>query len=111
MIPSQNISLDNFEGPLDLLLHLIQKNEIDIYDIRIQTITEQFLGLLDSIASTRVDIGAEFLGITTTLLLIKSQKLLPKTDLSKEVIEEDPDLHSSSSCSNIAALKRFRMIY
>lgn len=90
MIPAQTISLDNFEGPLDLLLHLIQKNEIDIYDIRIQTITEQFLGLLDSIVSTRVDIGAEFLGITSTLLLIKSQKLLPKHELLKEAIEDDP---------------------
>lgn len=90
MIPSQTISLNNFEGPLDLLLHLIQRNEINIYDIRIQRITEQFLGNLESIADTRVDVGAEFLGITSTLLLLKSQKLLPKAELSKELLEEDP---------------------
>lgn len=90
MIPSHSISLENFEGPLDLLLYLIQKNEIDIYDIRIQIITQQFLDAIDSFVQSRVDVGAEFLGITSTLLLIKSQKLLPKTSDSIELIEEDP---------------------
>jgi segregation and condensation protein A len=90
MTLSQTISLNNFEGPLDLLLHLIQKNEINIYDVQIQTITAQFLELLTSLVESRVDVGAEFLSTTATLLLLKSQKLLPKPILEVDGIEEDP---------------------
>lgn len=90
MLNSQTISLENFEGPLDLLLHLIQKNEINIYDVCLQNITQQFLESLDKIINARVDMGAEFLGITTTLLLIKSQKLLPQVQSQKTIEEEDP---------------------
>lgn len=69
----QKIALENFEGPLDLLLHLIQKNEINIYDIPVQAVTSQFL-------LQEIDEGAEFLSSASLLLLLKSERLLPQTD-------------------------------
>lgn len=83
---SHKISLENFEGPLDLLLYLIQRNEINIYDIPIHSITSQFL----QEKLGEIDIGAEFLGGASTLFLLKSERLLPSLDAKKE--EEDPYL-------------------
>lgn len=86
--------LSNFEGPLDFLLHLIQKSEIDIYEVLIQQITEQYLEAISSLAEQDVDGGAEFLNWATTLILMKSKTLLPP-DIVAEVLEgeeeEDPN--------------------
>jgi segregation and condensation protein A len=75
-----SFSLDNFEGPLDFLLYLIQKDEIDIYNVSIQSITDQFKRLEE----ISVDSGAEFVGLTASLLWIKSKMLLPKHDQEEE---------------------------
>lgn len=72
-----NIKLDIFEGPLDLLLHLIKKNEVDIYDIPIAFITEQYLGYIDIIKEMNLDMAGEFLIVAATLVHIKSKMLLP----------------------------------
>ena len=72
------IRLDAFEGPLDLLYHLIQKNEIDIYDIPIARLTDQYLEYLDSAEDRNMDGISEFLVMAATLLEIKSKLLLPK---------------------------------
>jgi len=72
------IRLDNFEGPLDLLLHLIEKNEIDIYDIPIAKITEQYLSFINEAKDLDLDIASEFLVMAATLLSIKARMLLPK---------------------------------
>ncbi len=85
------IRIDNFEGPLDLLLHLIKKNEVDIYDIPIAVITSQYLATLDAMKSLNLDVAGEFLVMAATLLHIKSRMLLPaapEEDLEEE--EEDP---------------------
>ena len=74
------IKIDNFEGPLDLLLHLIKKNEMDIYDIQVAEITEQYLGILDTMKSLNLDVAGEFLVMAATLLHIKSKLLLPVHD-------------------------------
>lgn len=86
-----DIKIENFEGPLDLLLHLIRKNEMDIYDIPIAEITAQYLATIDAIKSLNLDIAGEFLVMAATLVHIKSRLLLPQADEeSGEEEEEDP---------------------
>jgi segregation and condensation protein A len=84
------VSLDLFEGPLDLLLHLIKKDEIDITNIPIARITEQYLGYLDLMRELNLDVAGEYLVMAATLLLIKSRLLLPAPEGAEEDEEEDP---------------------
>jgi segregation and condensation protein A len=81
--------LEGFEGPLDLLLHLIQKNELDIFNIPIALITEQYLEYLQLMKVLNLDVAGEYLLMASTLLHIKSKMLLPKSS-EKEEEEEDP---------------------
>ena len=80
--------LDTFEGPLDLLLTLIQKNKVSIYDIPIVEITAQYLEAIDGIEEANLDNTSEFLVMASNLLYIKSKMLLPKNE--EEEDEEDP---------------------
>lgn len=80
--------LDTFEGPLDLLLTLIQKNKVSIYDIPIVEITAQYLEAIDGIEQSQLENTSEFLVMAAQLLLIKSKMLLPKKEEDEE--EEDP---------------------
>ena len=82
--------LEGFEGPLDLLLHLIQKNELDIFNIPIALITEQYLGYLQLMKVLNLDVAGEYLLMASTLLLIKSKMLLPKSSEEEEEEGEDP---------------------
>lgn len=75
-----NFSLENFEGPLDFLLYLIQKSEIDIYGVSISKITEQYAAYLQTRSKLCVESGAEFVNLTASLLWIKSKMLLPQYD-------------------------------
>ena len=85
------VKLDAFEGPLDLLLHLIRKNELNIYDIPIALITEQYLGYLELMQDLNLDVAGEFLVMASTLIHIKSRTLLPRPDPTEEEgVEEDP---------------------
>jgi segregation and condensation protein A len=85
------IKLDIFEGPLDLLLYLIKKNEIDIYNIPVALITEQYLQYLQIIKSLNLDLAGEYLVMASTLIHIKSRLLLPvPEEPSDEEVEEDP---------------------
>ena len=84
---STSIQLEIFEGPLDLLLHLIKKNEVSITDIPIATITEQYLATLDLMQSLNLDIAGEFLVMAATLIHIKSRMLLPAGE--EEADEEE----------------------
>jgi segregation and condensation protein A len=81
---------EGFEGPLDLLLHLIQKNELDIFNIPISLITEQYLEYLQLMKVLNLDIAGEYLLMASTLLHIKSRMLLPKSSEGEEEEEEDP---------------------
>src|SRR2546427_11973240 len=74
---SYRIRLDEFEGPLDLLLHLIKKNEINIYDIPIALITKQYLDYISTMKSLNLVVAGEFLVMAATLIHIKSRMLLP----------------------------------
>ena len=89
MAENYNIQLEEFEGPLDLLLFLIKKNEVNIYDIPITKITEQYLSYLQYSTSVNLENITEFYVLATTLLYIKSKMLLPvEVDFSEEL--EDP---------------------
>jgi len=77
--------LENFEGPFDLLFHLIEKNEMDIYDIKISEITDQYLEYIFDMQTMNMDFASEFLVMAATLLHIKSKSLLPS------IVEEDED--------------------
>jgi len=82
------VQLEIFEGPLDLLLYLIRKNEIDIYDIPINTIVEQYQQYLEVMRTLNLEIAGEFLVMAATLSVIKSKMLLPKQEGDEE--EDDP---------------------
>lgn len=83
------VKLEAFEGPLDLLLHLIDKNKINIYDIPIVEITEQYMEYIKTMETKDMDIMSEFLVMAATLVNIKSQMLLPKEETEEED-GEDP---------------------
>src|SRR5213596_35457 len=86
------VKLDNFAGPLDLLLHLIRKNEVNIHDIPIALITAQYLELIHLMQELNLDVAGEFLVMAATLIHIKSKLLLPRPETSAGVEgdEEDP---------------------
>jgi segregation and condensation protein A len=87
--------LETFEGPLDLLLHLIDKSEIDIQNISVTKITDQYMEYLGAMQEMELDITSEFLVMAATLLSIKSRMLLPKPPVTEEpwlIAEEDGDL-------------------
>jgi len=84
-----DLKLDVFEGPLDLLLHLIEKNKFNIFDIPIVEITKQYLEYLDQMEEENMDVMSEFLVMAATLISIKAKMLLPKEETEEEE-EEDP---------------------
>ncbi|MCR5147515.1 MAG: segregation/condensation protein A [Eubacterium sp.] len=86
------VKLDAFEGPLDLLLHLIEKNKVDIYDIPIAMITDQYIEYIKAMQDDHLDVMTDFLVMAATLLRIKSAMLLPKDEEAEEEGEEDPRL-------------------
>ncbi len=86
---SLNVKLEVFEGPLDLLLHLIEKNKVSIYDIPIVLITEQYMDYIRKMEEESMEIMSEFLLMAATLLDIKCRMLLPK-EVNEEGEEEDP---------------------
>ncbi|HWI55555.1 MAG TPA: segregation/condensation protein A, partial [Desulfobacteria bacterium] len=86
------IKLQVFEGPFDLLFHLIEKNEVDIYDIPIAKITEQYVEYIKNMQMLDLEVASEFLVMASTLLSIKARMLLPKPPKEDpELDEEDAD--------------------
>ena len=86
------VHLEVFEGPMDLLMHLIEKDKIDIYDIPIAQLTEQYLEYLRRMQEFDMEIASSFLVMAATLLQIKSRMMLPKPPAAQEDEEEDPRL-------------------
>jgi segregation and condensation protein A len=87
--PTYQITIPEFDGPMDLLLHLIREHELDIYDIHISKITKEYLAYLDLMESLNIEIAGDFLVMAATLMQIKSRMLLP-VDPSPDEPEEDP---------------------
>ncbi|MDR1619858.1 MAG: segregation/condensation protein A [Clostridiales bacterium] len=88
---SYHVHLNQFEGPLDLLLHLIESAEVDIKDIFISEITTQYLQYMAQIEGLDMDMASEFINMAATLLYIKSRQLLPRPP-KEEIEEEDPEV-------------------
>ena len=84
-----SIKIDNFQGPLDLLCHLIDCNKMNIYDIKISEITDQYIEYLNQMEKLNLEIASEFLIMASTLLYLKSKKLLPKQEIEEEEITEE----------------------
>jgi segregation and condensation protein A len=84
------VRLEHFEGPLDLLIHLIKQHEVNIYDIPIALVTAQYLEYLDLMQELNLDLAGEFLIMAATLIHLKSRMLLPRPDPGQEDPEEDP---------------------
>lgn len=85
-----NVKLQVFEGPLDLLLYLLEKNKVNIYDIPIVEITDQYMEYIDQMKRQDLNVMSEFLVMAATLIDIKSRMLLPKNPDAEEEEEEDP---------------------
>lgn len=85
---SIEIKIEQFEGPLDLLLYLIKKNEIDIYDIPIVRITQEYLDVIEKMQELKIDVASDYIVMAATLIKIKSDMLLPRNDADENV--DDP---------------------
>lgn len=95
--------LQIFEGPLDLLMHLINKNKVSIYDIPISEITEQYLDYIEEMDHYDIEVSSEFLVLAANLLYIKSKMILPKDDEDAE--EEDPRLELTQRLEEYKRMK------
>lgn len=83
-------TIDEFSGPLDLLLHLIKQSNIDIYDIKIEDITKQYLDFIHKMEEMNLNIASSYLVMAAELIEMKASMLLPKPEVSEDEIEEDP---------------------
>lgn len=92
MQEAYKVKIEQFEGPLDLLLHLIKQYEIDIYDIPVADITKQYMQYIHTFKVLELNVASEYLVMASTLVAIKSQMLLPKQEMTEDVEEymEDP---------------------
>jgi segregation and condensation protein A len=97
------VKLSNFEGPLDLLLHLIKTNEVNIHDIPIALITQQYLDAIHLMEEMNLDVAGEYLVMAATLIHIKSKMLLPRPETAAAIDgeAEDPRDALVGGCSNI----------
>lgn len=98
------IKLDNFEGPLDLLCHLIDKNKMDIYDVKISDIADQYIQYINELESYNLEITSEFLIMASTLVYLKSKSLLPKT------VEDEGELTEEELLQRIIEYKKYKEI-
>ena len=86
-----NLLIGDFEGPLDLLLHLIKKSKMEIFDIEISEITKEYLEYIEKMTELNLDIASEYLVMASELVEIKSRKLLPTLFKNEEEVEENPE--------------------
>lgn len=102
---SYTIKIENFEGPLDLLCHLIDKNKMDIYDINLNEITDQYIEYINQMQEQKLAISSEFLIMASALLLMKSKGLLPNADNSNE-----EELTEEELIRRIVEYKKYKQI-
>lgn len=106
---SYNISLPAFEGPFDLLFHLIDKNEVDIYDIPIAHITSQYVEYLEVMQNLDLEVTSEFLVMAANLLAIKAKMLLPKPPKEKE--DQEPEVDPRDELvERLLEYKKFKIV-
>lgn len=102
------IKIDNFEGPLDLLCHLIDKNKMNIYDIKINEISDQYMDYLNKMEELNLDIASEFVIMASTLIYLKSKSLLPKQEEETEELTEE--LTEEELIQRIIEYKKYKEI-
>ena len=98
------IRLDNFEGPLDLLCHLVDKNKMDIHKVNISKITDQYIEYINAMKELNLDVTSEFVLMASTLLFIKSKSLLPKQ------VEDEGELTEEELIHRIIEYKKYKEI-
>ena len=98
------LKLDNFEGPLDLLCHLVDKNKMDIYKVKISDIADQYIEYINTMQELNLDITSEFLLMASTLLYLKSKSLLPKQ------VEDESELTEEELIQRIIDYKKYKEI-
>lgn len=101
------IMINEFEGPMDLLLHLIKKSDIDIFDIKIDEITNQYLDYLHAMQEMDLNIASEYLTMAAELIELKSGMLLPKPQIEDDEFEEDP---RESLIQRLLAYKQYKEV-
>ena len=101
-----DIKLKDFEGPLDLLLHLVSKYQMDIYDVPITEVIEQYLAYISTLQAMRLEVAGEYMVMASQLMLIKSRKLLPKV---AEVSDLEDDLEKDL-LSQIEEYRKFKLL-
>lgn len=99
-----DLKLDNFEGPLDLLVYLIDRNKMDIYEVRISDITDQYINYLKEQEKLNLEIASEFVVMASTLVLLKSKSLLPKD------VEDEAELTEEELLRRIIEYKKYKEI-
>lgn len=97
------IKINDFEGPFDLLLHLIRKNQMDIYNVQIYSITNQYLNYLNTMKEMDLEITSEFIVVAATLIEIKSKHLLPK-----QIVEEDEEDNEKMLIEKLILYKKIK---
>lgn len=102
------VNLPIFEGPMDLLLHLVQKNRIDIHDIPIHEITDQYMNYLEKAQALNLDLKSSFFAMAATLIYIKSRMLLPKKRQEDPGEEEDPRQELARSLTEFKRMKEMK---
>lgn len=107
-VDNYQVNIPLFEGPLDLLLHLVTKNRIDIHDIPIHLITDQYLAYLESARQFNLDLGSSFFAMASTLILIKSRMLLPEKRREEMDESEDPRQELSRSLEEFKRMKEVK---
>ncbi len=96
------VKIPVFEGPLDLLLHLVRKNKLNIFDLPIALITQQYLEYIEMMKALNIEIAGEYLLMAATLIYIKSQMLLPREEKKPEEVSEDPRIQIAESLLELA---------
>ncbi|MBF1332549.1 MAG: segregation/condensation protein A [Mogibacterium diversum] len=101
------VRIDKFEGPFDLLVYLIQNAKMDIYDIRVAEITEQYIGYLKEMGELNVEVSSEFIVLAAVLIRLKSHMLLPRVnDAGEVIIDEDPRMELASRLAEYVKTKK-----
>ncbi len=112
MTSPHRFKLQVFEGPLDLLLHLVKINEMDIYDIEVSEITRQYMDYLAMMQKLDLEIAGDYLVMAATLMNIKSRSLLPRTDLEDAAAEEEIDeiLSTQDLVRRLVEFRKFKQL-
>lgn len=102
------IKIDEFEGPLDLLLHLIKESNIDIYDIEISVVTKQYLDYINKMEELNINVAASYLVMAAELMEIKSKSLLPKSEEEEVIDENEEEVSRDNLINKLIEYKKYK---